>query len=180
MLALFVAFFGSGCNSPSSQNAGTKSGSKKSGRVAVIISTLNNPWFVVLGETARDRAIELGHEATLFDSQNDTAKEAAHFDNAIAAGYSAILFNPTDADGSIANVKRAKEAGLPVFCIDREINSSDAATAQLLSDNYSGCVALGKYFVEKVGEQGKYVEIAGLSGRQQYLEPLERFSLGCR
>jgi ribose transport system substrate-binding protein len=99
--------------------------------------------------------VELGYEATLFDSQNDTAKEAAHFDNVIAAGYSAILFNPTDADGSIASVRRAKDAGIPVFCIDREINSTDAATAQLLSDNYSGCVELAKYFVDKVGEQGK-------------------------
>ena len=81
-------------------------------RIAVVISTLNNPWFVVLGETARDRAVELGYEATLFDSQNDTAKEAAHFDNIIAAGYSAILFNPTDADGSVANVQRAKDAGI--------------------------------------------------------------------
>jgi len=133
-------------------------------RIAVVISTLNNPWFVVLGETARDRAVELGHEATLFDSQNDTSKEASHFDNIIAAGYSAILFNPTDADGSVANVRRAKDAGIPVFCIDREINSTDAATAQLLSDNYSGTVALGEYFVKQVGEEGKYVELLGLVG----------------
>jgi ABC-type sugar transport system substrate-binding protein len=145
-----------------SGNSTAKSETPK--RIAVIISTLNNPWFVVLGETARDRAVELGYEATIFDSQNDTAKEAAHFDNVLAAGYSAILFNPTDADGSIANVKRAKQAGIPVFCIDREINSTDAATAQLLSDNYSGCVELGKYFVEKVGDQGKYVELLGLVG----------------
>lgn len=142
----------------------TINGTNKSKKIAVIISTLNNPWFVVLGETARDRANELGCEATIFDSQNDTAKEAAHFDNAIAAGYAAIIFNPTDADGSIANVKRAKEAGVPVFCIDREINSSNAATTQLLSDNYSGCIALGKYFVEKIGEKGKYIELLGLVG----------------
>ena len=133
-------------------------------RIAVIISTLNNPWFVVLGETARNRAVELGYEASLFNSENDTAKESAHFDNVIASGYSAILFNPTDADGSIANVGRAEKAGIPVFCIDREINSTEAATAQLLSDNYSGCVELGAYFVEQIGEKGKYVELLGLVG----------------
>ena len=117
-------------------------------------------------ETAhgRDRAVELGFEATLIDSQNDTAKESANFDNVIAAGYSAILFNPTDADGSVASVQRAKDAGIPVFCIDREINSTDAATAQLLSDNYSGAVALGEYFIKQVGEKGKYVELLGLVG----------------
>lgn len=133
-------------------------------RIAVVISTLNNPWFVVLAETARDRARELGYEAVVFDSQNDPARETAHFENVIAARYSAILFNPTDADGSIANVRRAKAAGIPVFCMDREINATDAAVSQILSDNYTGCVALGRYFVRQVGEEGTYVELLGLVG----------------
>ncbi len=133
-------------------------------RVAVVVSTLNNPWFVVLAETARDRAAELGYEATIFDSQNDPAKESAHYDNIIASGYSAILFNPTDADGSVANVRRAADAGIPVFCMDREINATDVAVSQIISDNYSGAVAVGRYFVEAVGETGKYVELLGLVG----------------
>ena len=133
-------------------------------KIAVVISTLNNPWFVVLGETAKARANELGYDATIFDSQNDTAKEASHFENLIAAGYKAVLFNPTDANGSVANVLKAKAAGVPVFCIDREINSTNAATSQMLSDNYSGCVALGQYFVKSVGKVGKYAELLGLVG----------------
>jgi ribose transport system substrate-binding protein len=106
----------------------------------------------------------LGYEAVVFDSQNDPAKEADHFENVIASGYAAVLFNPTDADGSIANVRRAKLAGIPVFCMDREINATDAAASQVLSDNYSGCVALGQSFVKQVGESGKYVELLGLVG----------------
>jgi ribose transport system substrate-binding protein len=133
-------------------------------KIAVVISTLNNPWFVVLGDTAKARATELGYDATIFDSQNDTAKEAAHFENIIASGYKAILFNPTDANGSIANVRKAKEAGIPVFCIDREINATNAATAQMLSDSYSGCVALGQYFVKVVGKEGNYAELLGIVG----------------
>jgi ribose transport system substrate-binding protein len=168
VLAVFLLAVGlNGCGSSTDTTAPEVEGEAAGptgNEVAVVISTLNNPWFVVLGETARDRAIELGHEATLFDSQNDTAKEAEHFDNILAAGYAAILFNPTDADGSVANVRRAKKAGIPVFCIDREINSTDAATAQLLSDNYSGAVTLGQYFVTQVGEEGKYVELLGLVG----------------
>jgi len=133
-------------------------------RIAVVISTLNNPWFVVLAETARDRVRELGYEATIFDSQNDPAKEAAHFENVISSGYQAILFNPTDADGSIANVRLAKKAGIPVFCMDREINATDAAVSQIVSDNYSGAQAIGQYFVQQVGQEGKYVELLGLVG----------------
>ena len=138
-------------------------GSKKK-RVAIIISTLNNPWFVVLAQTAAERAQSLGYEAKIFDSQNNTSTEADHFDNAIAAGFDAILFNPTDAEGSVINVMKAKSANIPVFCMDREINSTEAATSQILSDNYSGCVSLGKYFVEQLKKKGTYIEILGLVG----------------
>ena len=134
------------------------------GTIAVVISTLNNPWFVVLGDTAKARAVELGYDATIFDSQNDTAKEAASFENIIASGYKAVLFNPTDANGSVANVQKAKAAGIPVFCIDREINSTNAATSQMLSDSYSGCVKLGQYFVKTVGKDGEYAELLGIVG----------------
>lgn len=137
---------------------------KKSNKMAVVISTLNNPWFVVLGESAAAKARELGYEAQIFDSQNNSAREAEHFDNIIAMGYDAILFNPTDADGSVLNVKRAKAAGIPTFCMDREINSRDAATTQLLSDSFTGCVKLGQYFVRQVGKTGNYVEILGIVG----------------
>src|SRR5689334_12988576 len=133
-------------------------------KISVVISTLNNPWFVVLGDTAKARAIELGYDATVFDSQNDTAKEAASFENIIAGGYKAILFNPTDANGSVANVQKAKAAGIPVFCIDREINSTNAATSQMLSDSYSGCVKLGQFFVKTVGKEGEYAELLGIVG----------------
>ena len=149
-----------GCSGRSGSEAGPK-------KVAVIISTLNNPWFVVLAETAATEARRLGYETKIFDSQNNTALETEHFENAIVSGFDAILFNPTDADGSIVNVMKAKDAGVPVFCMDREVNSSKAATSQILSDNYSGCVAIGKYFVQtmkKLGkaDDGKYVEILGI------------------
>lgn len=138
-----------------------KEGPKK---MAVVVSTLNNPWFVVLGESAAERARELGYETTIFDSQNNTSKEAEHFENLIAAGYSAILFNPTDSEGSVSNVKRAKDAGVPTFCMDREVNSLDGPASQIISDNFSGCVELGEYFVRKLNKKGKYVELLGLVG----------------
>ncbi len=144
--------------------AGCRRSESEKGRMAVVISTLNNPWFVVLGESAAAKARELGYEAVIYDSQNNSAREAEHFDNIIAMGYQAILFNPTDADGSVLNVTRARDAGIPTFCIDREINSRDAAVTQLLSDNFTGCVKLGQYFVQEMNKEGRYVEILGLVG----------------
>ena len=160
MIMVLVLF---SCKQKKQQNVSNEE-SRGKGKIAVVISTLNNPWFVVLGNTAKERAEQLGYEATIFDSQNDTAKESDHFDNIITGSYAAILFNPTDADGSIANVRKAKGADIPTFCIDREINSKDVATTQILSDNYSGCVELGQYFVKKMNGKGKYVELLGILG----------------
>jgi ABC-type sugar transport system substrate-binding protein len=163
ILILVLTLITFGCKQKRQEQVGDE-GSKDKGKIAVVISTLNNPWFVVLGNTAKERAEQLGYEATIFDSQNDTAKESDHFDNIIAGGYTAILFNPTDADGSIANVRKAKEADIPTFCIDREINSNEVATTQILSDNYTGCVELGQYFVKRMNGKGKYVELLGILG----------------
>src|ERR1043165_3691089 len=156
LLLLLALFCMQSCKNNSSAN--------KPKKMAVIVSTLNNSWFVFLAEKAAAKAKELGYETKIFDSQNNTALETDHFENAIASGYQAILFNPTDAEGSVVNVQKAKDAGVPVFCMDREVNSTEAATSQILSDSYSGCVALGKYFVEQMNKQGKYVELLGIVG----------------
>jgi ABC-type sugar transport system substrate-binding protein len=154
---LFLLSIICGCGKSASSN-------KEKEKMAIIISTLNNHWFVFLSEKAAAKAKELGYEAKVFDSQNNTALESDHFENALVSGYDAILFNPTDADGSIVNVKKAKEAGVAVFCMDREINSTEYATAQILSDSYSGSVAVGEYFVKQLNKKGNYVEIIGLVG----------------
>lgn len=133
-------------------------------KIAVVVSSLNNPWFVMLAESAAENARKLGYEAKIFDSQNNPAIESDNFENLISSGYDAILLNPTDSDGSISSILKAKTAGIPVFCMDREVNADDAATSQILSDNYSGCVAIGIEFVKELKEKGKYVEIIGLVG----------------
>lgn len=159
VLLLVLTAICAACNFSSGPGAAKPAGPP---RIAVVVSTLNNPWFVVLANTARDEARKLGYEAQIFDSQNDPAKEAAHFENIVASGYRAVLFNATDADGSVSNVMRARQADIPVFTMDREINSLTAAVSQVLSDNYAGSVSLGQYFVEQLGERGRYVELLGI------------------
>lgn len=158
LLPLICLLLFARCNSKSETNA------KKSNKIAVVVSTLNNPWFVFLAETAAAKATALGYEAKIFDSQNNTALESDHFENIIVSGFGAILFNSTDANGSVANVLKAKNAGIPVFCMDREVNSVDGPTSQILSDSYSGAVAIGKYFCQQLNKKGNYVELLGLVG----------------
>lgn len=141
-----------------------KAGNGGKHKIAIVVSTLNNPWFVFLAETAAAKAKALGYDAKIFDSQNNTALESDHFENIIVSGFDAILFNSTDANGSVANVRKAKTAGIPVFCMDREVNSADGATSQILSDSYSGAVAIARFFTQQLHKKGNYVELLGLVG----------------
>ena len=88
VLTLLVLF--AGCKTPATP--GTP-------KIAVVISTLNNPWFIVLGNTAKEHGTSLGYDVVIFDSQNDPAKEAAHFDNLIASGYAAARASRCWCDG---------------------------------------------------------------------------------
>jgi ribose transport system substrate-binding protein len=130
-------------------------------QMAVVVSTLSNPWFVVLADSARDRAAELGYEVTIFDAHDDFAQETAIFDKILAGDFRAVLLNATDSNRSVTNVRRAKEHGIPVVCMDRVIAAGDAAVSQILSDNYAGCVTLGEYFVSQVGNSAQYAELLG-------------------
>ncbi len=48
--------------------------------------------------------------------------------------------------------------------MDREIVSKNAAVSQIFSDNYSGAVKMGEYFVKTMHAKGKYAELLGLVG----------------
>src|SRR5688572_8616563 len=53
-----------GCGNKSSSPGETQA---SPARIAVVVSTLNNPWFVVLADTARSEAEKRGYQVTVFD-----------------------------------------------------------------------------------------------------------------
>ena len=64
--------------------------------MALVVSTLNNPFFVTLKDGAEAKAKELGYQMVVLDSQNDPAKELANVEDLTVRKVSAILVNPTD------------------------------------------------------------------------------------
>jgi erythritol transport system substrate-binding protein len=79
----------------------------------------------------------------------------------IAAGAAAIILDNAGADASIAAVQKAKDAGIPSFLIDREINATGVAAVQIVSNNYQGATLGAEAFVAAMGEAGNYVELVG-------------------
>jgi ribose transport system substrate-binding protein len=94
-------------------------------KIALFVSTINNPYFVTMAEGAKAAAADFGADLTVFDGQNDSLTQTNQIDAAIAAGYQAILLNPTHQEALIPAVQRANAAGIPVFSVDRDVKGGE-------------------------------------------------------
>jgi len=120
-----------------------------------------NPFFKAGADSADAAAKALGYETLVLVHDDDPNLQDQHVDQAIALGAKAIILDNAGADASIAAVRKAKDAGIPTFLIDREINETGLAASQIISNNYQGAVLGAEEFVRLVGEEGQYVELLG-------------------
>ena len=129
--------------------------------IVIITPSHANPYFKTVADAASAKAAELGYESLVIQHDDDVTKQAEAFDTAIARKAAAIICDNAGADATIAPVQAAKAAGIPTFLVDREINSTGDAVAQMVSNNYQGASLVAEYFVECMGEEGNYVEMLG-------------------
>jgi erythritol transport system substrate-binding protein len=163
-LATAGALVVAGCGSDSSSEKSSSSGSgggKAGGLVAIITPPVENPFFKAEADAAAAKAKELGYETSVASHDDDPNKQSELIDAAISRKAKAIILDNAGADATIGPVRKAKEAGIPVFLIDREINATGIATAQIVSNNSQGAQLGAQEFVKALGEKGKYVELVG-------------------
>ncbi|MBB3953926.1 D-ribose ABC transporter substrate-binding protein [Novosphingobium sediminicola] len=134
----------------------------KQARLMVIITpSLDNPFFGQEAAGAEAKARELGYQTLKFSHGDDAFKQSELIDTAIARNASAIILDNAGAQSSVAAVQKARNSGIPVFLIDREIAARGIATAQIVSNNYQGAMLGAQAFAQAMGEKGPYVELVG-------------------
>ncbi|OQX93174.1 MAG: D-ribose ABC transporter substrate-binding protein RbsB [Tenericutes bacterium 4572_104] len=143
-----------------SANGQSESGKVK---VGVLLSTLDNPFFVDMKEGAEAKALSLDYTLIVLDSQNDPAKELSNMEDLITQGVDAILINPTDSDAVGNAIKMANKQSIPVITLDRGASAGKVAT-HIASDNIAGGYMAGKYIIELLGGKGNVVELEGIAG----------------
>ena len=127
----------------------------------IITPSHSNPFFKTEADQAEKKAVELGYEVKKVSHDDDATKQSELFDNAIADKAAAIICDNAGADATVAAVQKARDAGIPTFLIDREINAEGVAISQIVANNYQGAKAIAEVFVEAMGEEGKYAELLG-------------------
>jgi len=129
--------------------------------IAIITPSPDNPFFKAEADGAAAKAKELGYDTLVASHDDDANKQSQLIDTAIARGAKAIILDNAGADATVAAVKKAKDAGIPSFLIDREINATGVAAAQIVSNNYQGAQLGAQEFVKLMGEKGTFVELVG-------------------
>lgn len=140
-----------------------EAGKEETKKIGLVVSTLNNPFFVTLKEGAEKEAKEMGYELIVLDSQNDPSKDISNVEDLITKGVSVILLNPTDSDAVANAVKAANAAKIPVVTLDRAANGGDVV-AHVASDNIAGGKMAADFVIEKLGAKGSVVELQGIAG----------------
>ncbi|MBD1573470.1 ribose ABC transporter substrate-binding protein RbsB [Vibrio sp. S17_S38] len=142
--------------------------------IAIVVSTLNNPFFVSMKDGAEAKAKELGYDLIVLDSQNDPSKELSNVEDLSVRGVKAILINPTDSDAVSNAIRIANRANIPVLTLDRGASHGDVVS-HIASDNVAGGEMAGKYIMEKVGEKAKVIQLEGIAGTSAARERGEGF-----
>ena len=164
-LAAAAALVVAGCGGDDSGSSASQSsgggGGKAGGLIAIITPAVDNPFFKAEADAAKSEAEKLGYQTSVASHDDDPNKQSELIDAAISRKAKAIILDNAGADASIGPVKKAKDAGIPVFLIDREINATGIATAQIVSNNSQGAQLGAQQFVKALNGKGKYVELVG-------------------
>ena len=161
LASLIIASCGQTSTQTSSGSTSTPSSGKK--LIVIITPSHDNVFFKAEADAANSEAQALGYTTLVLSHDDDVNKQNQEVDTAIARHAAAIILDNADADASIAAVQKAKNAGIPSFLIDREINANGVAVVQIVSNNSQGAKEGGQEFVKLMGEKGNYVELTGLA-----------------
>ncbi|HDH9217729.1 TPA: ribose ABC transporter substrate-binding protein RbsB [Escherichia coli] len=131
--------------------------------IALVISTLNNPFFVTMKDSAQKEANRLGYDLVVLDSMDNPAKELANVQDLTVKGTRLMLINPTDSDAVGNAVIMANKANIPVITLDRVANKGDVVS-HVASDNRLGGKMAGDYIADKVGNDAKVIQLEGITG----------------
>jgi len=98
-------------------------------------------------------------EVILGNTENDLTKESSMIDDYITRGVDAIVITPISADGSVAALKKAKEAGITIICFNTCVSEEGIASAYLVTKNEDLGMKTGeaavKFIQEELGGEAK-------------------------
>ena len=154
-------------------NRGTTSSDGRP-RVALVLKTLNNPFFIEMQRGAEEAAKALNVELTVqaAERETDVDKQMQIIENLIQAKVDALAITPSGSREVVPAIGKANQANIPVVVVDTRLDAKAAAEAGVRtatfvgSDNYKGGQLIGEYLVKASGGKAKVAILEGIAGHE--------------
>jgi ribose transport system substrate-binding protein len=158
-----------GCNR-SDQSAGG------SGRptVALVVKTLNNPFFIEMQRGAEEAAKKAGVTLVVqaADREIDVERQMQIIENLIERKVNALCIAPSGSREIVPVIVKANQAKIPVLIVDtradeKALEAAGGKVATFIgSDNFDGGRIAGAFVIEKLGGKGNVAVLEGIPGHE--------------
>ncbi|HEX6162894.1 MAG TPA: sugar ABC transporter substrate-binding protein [Vicinamibacterales bacterium] len=165
LIALAVA--GASCNREAPQSDGKKT-------VALVLKTLNHPFFVDMRRGAQEAADRLGVtlQVQAAEREIDVDKQMQIVENLLQTGIDVLAITPSGSREIVSALVKAKAANVPILIVDTRLDAKAAADAGVVpktfigSDNYEGGKLAGEYAISATGGKARVAILEGIPGHE--------------
>ena len=142
--------------------------------IALVLKTLNNPFFMDMQEGAQAAAARLGVDLIVQapEREVDVEKQMQIIENLIQRKVSAICVAPSGSKEIVPAILKANQARIPVIVIDTRVDrkaqtESGAVVLSFIgSDNKDGGRIAGEFVSEMLGGTGEVAILEGIPGHE--------------
>ncbi len=157
----------SACQRGSDQTTGRK-------RIALVLKTLNNPFFIDMQRGAQEAADKLGVELIVQAAEReiDVEKQMQIVENLIQSKVDALCITPSGSKEIVPAIAKANRAGIPVVIVDTRVDAAalkeagGAIATFIGSDNFEGGRLAGEFIVKALGGKGNVAILEGIPGHE--------------
>jgi ribose transport system substrate-binding protein len=156
---------------PAACNRGAGSGKP---RIAMVLKTLNNPFFIDMQRGAEDAAKRLNDVLTVqaAERETDVEKQMQIIENLVETGLNALAIAPSGSKEVVTAVAKANAANIPVVIVDDKVDAQAAKEAGVHweayvgSDNVEGGRIAGRYLAQLTNGSANVALLEGIPGHQ--------------
>jgi len=167
LLVLALAAVSGSCNRTPPADTSKKT-------VALVLKTLNHPFFVDMRRGAQEAADRLGVtlQVQAAEREIDVDKQMQIVENMLQTGIDVLAITPSGSREIVSALVKASKANVPIVIVDTRLDAKAAAAAGVKpqtfigSDNYEGGKLAGEYVVSSSGGKARVGILEGIPGHE--------------
>lgn len=167
--AVFAGFVVTGCN-----RGGDTAAPDARPRVALVLKTLNSPFFNDMQRGAQEAASRLNVDLVVQAAEReiDVERQMQIIENLLQTGVKALCLTPSGSREVVPAVVKANRANIPVVIVDTRLDPAAAgeAGAKIVSfigsDNYEGGRIAARFIVDATKGKANVAVLEGIPGHE--------------